>query len=123
MSHHCASGPSLHVTVERPAGGHRAAVRLRGDLDLATVGTLRHCLDSLVGDGALEVLLDLREVPFCDVPGLNLLLQAHGSLAAVAGRLTVLGPCPSLQVMLSTLGLDAALEVTHELEAGQYAAT
>jgi|tagenome__1003787_1003787.scaffolds.fasta_scaffold20944091_2 anti-anti-sigma factor len=86
-----------------------AIIRVQGEVDLANGHVLERRLERLVSEGVTSVVLDLTEVPFCDVPALNLFLRLHGRLRARGGGLAVAGACPPLRIMVSTLGLDGHL--------------
>jgi anti-anti-sigma factor len=49
-------------------------VRVSGELDLLTHGTLRSALDSLPTDGATLVRIQLGQLRFCDSRGLCMLM-------------------------------------------------
>jgi anti-anti-sigma factor len=63
----------LHVTAE-PLGDARL-IRVVGEIDMSTVGTLRREVDA-ARDEVATVLLDLSGVTFIDSTGLHLLLEA-----------------------------------------------
>ena len=88
-----------------------------GELDLATAPRLYAQLETLLGDGCRELDLDLEEVDFCDVAGLNMLLRTHAEAVRAGGRLVVRGSCPPLRLMLRVLRPDDVFEVA-PLEGG-----
>lgn len=100
----------------------RSLVRLQGEIDLATAPVLERRLAALVGEGARTVVVDLREVPFCDVPALNVLLRLDDDLRARGGRLRLLGPCWWLDTMLSALDLRDRLDLERPAQADPNAA-
>lgn len=63
----------LHISL-RPDAGH-ALVAVSGEIDLATVPTLRRELLSLVDDG-MAVTVDVGQLGFLDVAGVNVLVAA-----------------------------------------------
>jgi anti-sigma B factor antagonist len=74
----------LQITVRHAAG--TALIALEGELDLATAPQLDETLEEL---GDQPVIVDLRELEYCDSVGLRLLLrrdaeaQEHGRRVAV----------------------------------------
>ena len=81
----------LKITVRHAAG--TALVALEGELDLATAPELDETLEGL---GDAPVIVDLRELDYCDSVGLRLLLQRDAEaqqrgqrLAVVPGRAPV----------------------------------
>jgi anti-anti-sigma regulatory factor len=63
------------------------------------------------------VVVDLREVTFCDVTTVNALLRVETELRAADGRLTLLGPCPWMSRMLSVLALQDRLRLVQAANA------
>jgi anti-sigma B factor antagonist len=104
-------GKSLLIKVSESGGPCGVLVLVHGEVDLATAPVLERRLDALIADGVGEVLVDLSDVAFCDVAALNVLLRAQAELSSHGGRLRLLSPCPSLGIMLSTLGLGDRLRV------------
>jgi anti-sigma B factor antagonist len=100
----------LVVEVDRPAPA-AVTVEVLGELDLATAPALQERLESLLDTGVQDVILDLRGVPFCDVPGLNALLRVQTQLASRGGRLSVVGPPRTLRVTAAVLGLTECLHL------------
>lgn len=74
-----AAGPAFDVEV---VPGDDPVIRLRGELDLAAVGLFEGTAIRLLAEGRPRVVLDLRELDFLDVSGINALL----GLARVARR-------------------------------------
>lgn len=91
--------------------GESSAVRLRvrGEIDLATIQTLQDSIDHLLDTGVKSLDLDLTEVAFCDVTALNLLLSVDAQLRSRGGQLTVHGPCLHLRLMLRAVGRSLRL--------------
>jgi anti-sigma B factor antagonist len=111
-----AGGPpvraSLWVDVQRGQVPPVARVRAAGELDLATAPRLQTALDALLRDGYCQLDVDLDDVGFCDVAGLNLLLRARAAAVAAGGDLVVHGRCPTLRLMLRVLHLERAFGPT-----------
>lgn len=58
--------------------GETVRLALAGELDLATGAVLRDALTGLLADDrAPHVLLDLKEITFCDSSGVEALVQAR----------------------------------------------
>ena len=101
---------SLWVDVQRAPAPPGACVRAAGELDLATAPRLQATLDDLLDGGYHELNLDLDEVIFCDVAGLNVLLRSRAAAVAAGGHLSLVGVCPTLRMMLRVLRLERAFE-------------
>lgn len=66
-----------------------AALRVRGEIDLATAGDLRDALTRQFTAGYTDVLLDLVGVTFMDSSGLRLFEWARTQAQSVGGRLVL----------------------------------
>jgi anti-sigma B factor antagonist len=111
VSEHSGSGDPLLIQVSGDGAARCLLVRVHGEIDLATAPVLERRLDALIRRRIDVLVVDLSEVPFCDVSGLNALLRVQADLRTRGGRLRVLGPCQSLGRMLSVLGLNDGLPV------------
>jgi len=104
---HAASTPFTVHTVELSAD--RVLVVATGELDISTAAQLSEHLMQVVAGGCLHLDVDLTRVPFCDVVGFDLLLDAARSLRARQGTLRIISPCWSLQYMAGTFGVNDLL--------------
>jgi anti-sigma B factor antagonist len=84
-----------------------AIVQPSGELDLATVDTLRAALDSIESAGRL--VLDLRGLSFIDSTGLHLLVALHQRAQRDGFQLTLLAPAAPVNRAIQLCGLDEAL--------------
>jgi anti-sigma B factor antagonist len=84
-----------------------AIVQPRGELDLATVETLRATLDGIKGTG--RVVLDLRGLSFIDSTGLHLFVALHQRAQRDGFRLTMLAPAAPVDRAIQLCALDQAL--------------
>jgi anti-sigma B factor antagonist len=80
-------------------------------VDLTTAADLQQRLEGQLSDGAQSVVVDMSDVSYCDVTGLNVLLRVQAQLPMPAARLTVLCPCRSLEIMVAALGLEHRLQL------------
>jgi anti-sigma B factor antagonist len=101
--------PGLTVRVQAVLDPPFVRLVAAGELDVATAPVLAAALDELIGSAPGAVRLELADVPFCDLSGLHVLLDADRKLCRAGGRLTVADPCASLCVLIGTLGIGAAL--------------
>jgi anti-anti-sigma factor len=113
------SGPSpqLRIQADAPLGASDVLVRLSGEIDLATSPTLEGRLGEFIQRGARSVVVDLRDVSFCDVTTVNALLRVEAQLRTAYGRLTLLGPCPWMSRMLDVLALQDRLQLVQAADA------
>lgn len=80
-------------------------VRPTGEIDLATVGRVRHKIDECVAAGCERLVLDLRGVTFMDSTGLHLVLDAHAAARKEGWELLVVEGPDSVQRVFEVTGL------------------
>ena len=105
------------VDVQRGAGV--TIVQPRGDLDLATAGTLRSALDAAIAEtlgaalggieGAARLVLDLRGLSFIDSTGLHLLVALRRRAQRDGFKLTLVAPAAPIDRAIRLAGLDQEL--------------
>ena len=106
-----------HVTIVQP----------RGELDLATVETLRSTLDAAIVEAlsaALDgmenrarLVLDLRGLTFIDSTGLHLLIALDQRAQRDGFQLTLLAPAAPIDRAIQLCGLDEMLPFAPPVEA------
>jgi anti-sigma B factor antagonist len=68
-------------------------VRPVGEIDMATVGSVRHKIAECVAEGCERVLLDLQGVTFMDSSGVHLVVDADTAARAAGWELLIIeGP-------------------------------
>lgn len=102
---------SFPVSIQHSADGD-VTVHVRGELDLGTAPVLAATLYPVVARGQQRLHIDMSDVGFCDLSGLNLLLDVAARQAAFGGFVVVQGACRSLWLMLAFVAIPANLIVT-----------
>src|SRR5215204_4381650 len=92
-----------------------AIVEPRGELDVATVETLRAALDAIESPGRL--VLDLRGLSFIDSTGLHLLVALHQRAQRDGFQLTLLAPAAPIDRAIELCGLDEVLPFVAPVDA------
>lgn len=89
----------------------RLAVRLivRGELDLVTAPVLARHLDGAIAGGRDVVEVDLADVTFMDLRGVNALIDARSALEADGRRLALHAPSDGVRRTLELCGVGDAL--------------
>lgn len=104
--------PALEVEVHTD-GSEAPRLRLRGEIDIATVAVLRECLSELV-DGGGDVVVDLADVEFIGLAGLELLCDQAGFLHRRGDRLVVSSPPPIARRVIDIIGMADLLSLADE---------
>lgn len=100
---------NLRVTVLRSVSARRATVHVAGDIDLDSAVSLREALHHCLSAGISTIDIDARDVTFCDVTGLNVLLAAARRASSASGILTVRRPSAPLARLLHLTATTAYL--------------
>jgi anti-anti-sigma factor len=98
------------VAIEVQPTPHEVVVRVKGELDLSTVPTLRAVLDG-IDPRHRRVVLDLRDVSFLDSMGVGLLVEASRRCASELCELVLRSPSERVRQVLELTGLDDMLRV------------
>ena len=94
-----------------------ADITAHGEIDLATVNSLRSAITKAMQAGANHLTLNLDAVTYIDSSGLGTLIGAHKRLASSGGTLTVRCSQARILRLLSLTGLDRVLTViSHDEE-------
>lgn len=89
--------------------GPWAVVAVTGELDMATVPTLRTVLDGLVSGGHQRIVLDLEAVRFIGAGGLNAIVRTSERLRAADGALIICSLSAAHARLFRIVGLDGLL--------------
>ncbi|MDJ0383549.1 STAS domain-containing protein [Streptomyces sp. G-G2] len=82
---------------------------MAGELDLHSAQALTDAVDERLRDGVLDIDVDLSELSFCDVSGLNAFLRARLSAIACGGSLRLHHPTPMLTRLFLLTGTHGVL--------------
>ena len=91
-------------------------VALSGEFDIASSGALREAFYDLYQDGHRTVVLDLREVTFCDSTGLGAIATHAKLLLDHGGSLVLAAAQPSVANIFQIAGLTKVLSVTSTVD-------
>ncbi|WP_030797359.1 STAS domain-containing protein [Streptomyces sp. NRRL S-337] len=94
---------SVEVTV---IDERTAMVAVRGELDTDTGIALHHQLANQLAHGRRYLVLDLREVPFMDSSGLNVIIRAHNDTRQVGGSVYLAAVSPTVRRLLDLTGIS-----------------
>ena len=100
-----------HVSRCEPDGV--VTVRLRGELDIASIPAADEAFANALSLEPKRVDVDLWGVSFCDSSGLSLLLKTQKQLAARSVALCVVNPSPQVQRLLAVTDTDQRLNGGH----------
>lgn len=113
-----AEGVEMNLSVVASSAGETGDIgvlRLSGELDIATSGTLRQSLDALREEGRENLVLDLSGVTFCDSTGLGTVATHARWVMGVGGVLVVCGLRPDVDAVFAISGLSTVLPTAKSL--------
>jgi len=90
--------------------GRMIAVRVRGDVDIATAPDLQRSIETEAGDGR-TIVVDLAEVSFMDLRGLHVLIDAARLSSDGGPGFWILSPSIPVRRLLDLTGLASQLPV------------
>ncbi|MEA2479769.1 MAG: anti-sigma factor antagonist [Thermoleophilaceae bacterium] len=94
-----------------PIDAETHVVEPRGEIDLATAGILKTCLEGALAADKRHVIVDLEDVDFIDSTGLGVLLSVERRLQAGGGTLIVACPNEGVRKVFEITGLDQVLSL------------
>ena len=109
----------MQFVVERRTVAGRAALTVRGELDLSTTPQLEAAADEAVAGPDAELVVDLTHTTFLDSSGARTLLGITRKAAAGGVRLYVLAPRSNGPVRLTIDLLDLGAYVPLVASAGE----
>jgi anti-sigma B factor antagonist len=89
--------------------GEVAVVRADGDLDLAAVDPFARAVDDALRDRPTGLVVDLREVVFCDTVGLRMLLSTAAKARRQGCSIALAGTQPQVAAFLARVCADRNL--------------
>ncbi len=92
-------------------------VRVKGEIDLASVGELENEVGGLIESGTTRIIIDLTGVTFLDSTGLRTLLATHSRLAQLGGTLALVLNGGPVERLLDITGVADTFTVYPTLEA------
>jgi anti-sigma B factor antagonist len=112
---HRDAAPADQLDEARPFGmtsareGDVHAIRLFGELDLASAGAVQAELERAEAGDARSLLLDLSGLTFMDSTGVRLVVTAHARSRADADRLALVRGPAAVQRVFEICGVDGLL--------------
>ncbi len=85
--------------------GRTAVVEICGTIDVYTASSVGEAIQSLIVDGASNVILDLTSVPRVDSSGMGTLVGNAKSIASLGGVLCLIGLNEGIRRMLEITNL------------------
>ncbi|MEY9965008.1 anti-anti-sigma factor [Streptacidiphilus sp. MAP12-16] len=99
------------LTVEVRDLGSAVVVAPVGELDHDTADVLRERLDICLSAEAPWILVDCRELSFCDSTGLNLLLATRSKAESSGTRISLAELHSTISRLFELTGVDAVFEI------------
>jgi anti-anti-sigma factor len=98
---------AFDVQIEQAPTG--VTVRIRGDIDIATIRSLEDARERVLADAPRSVLIDLRDVGFVDSSGLKFLFETLARSQRNDWTLQLLRPADTAMKVFTITGADKHL--------------
>ena len=102
------------IARQAPDGARQVIVLVKGEVDVATSAHLAAAIMRAMerqAEGKVDLVIDLTQLRFIDVSGINVLLRAARQARAAGGTLVLRSPNRAVRRLLDVLRLDAELAV------------
>lgn len=108
----------MNLTInEELLSGKRAVLTLNGRLDAGTAPDLKTKFTSLVGEGHIQLVIDLTRVPFIDSSGLAALVSGLKITQETGGTLKLVGLTEQTRTAFRVTLLDRVFEFYPDIDA------
>jgi anti-sigma B factor antagonist len=88
-----------------------SVVSVSGHLDFAAAPGVREILKNLIDDGRTALVIDMSALQFCDLEGLEALLEIRQDIERAGGALRLTGVHGNLKCMLDSGRLGQLFEI------------
>jgi len=85
---------------------------LKGGVEAA----LKDRIDELVGDGRLQLLISLRDLPYVDSTELGRLIRCHIAVRQAGGRVRLCDLSERMMTLMRVSRLDTVLDIYHSVD-------
>lgn len=92
--------------IESVSESERGRLKLKGELDLASIARVEQAVDKMLADGARALVLDLAGVSFVDSSGLRLFIVLDQRAGAEGWKLTLTRPQQQAMTVFVISGLE-----------------
>ena len=96
-------------------------VKLRGRVDLDTIGDLDREFTRQTVTRRKDVIVDMSDVDYMASIGLRMLITAAKALDKFGASMVLLNPHPDVEDVLRTAGFDKVMPIEHDLESARKA--
>jgi anti-anti-sigma factor len=95
--------------------GDVSVIRMKGALRLGqAVDDFRAAMDRVFGDGTLNLVLNITDVPMIDSSGIGLLVRSQVSAKQRGGKVTLVNPSPFAIQTLKITGVLNIFDVSND---------
>jgi len=94
--------------------GARRIVHIKGKITFEYCPTLQSRLDSVMDEGAREIVIDFKEVPFIDSSGVGEVLRVFKRMRDSSGEVILVNPNQKLRDLFSMYRFDKFMKIRQE---------
>ncbi len=98
--------------------GDVSVIRMKGGLRLGqAVDDFRAAMDRVFGEGSINLILNITDVPMIDSSGIGLLVRSQVSAKQRGGKVTLVNPSPFAIQTLKITGVLNIFDVSNDEQA------
>jgi anti-sigma B factor antagonist len=91
-------------------------VHIKGKVTFEHCPVLQDCLNTLLDEGALRIIIDFKEVPFIDSSGIGEVIRAFKRMREKKGELILLNPNQKLCDLFAMYRFNQFMTIRNESE-------
>ncbi|MBW3624920.1 MAG: STAS domain-containing protein [Armatimonadetes bacterium] len=104
------------LTVEKHREGEIGIITAKGDVDMGTLRPLRDAVREVAADGAVHIVLDMRQVDYMDSSGMSIIMTARKLTSEHNGEVYLIFPIGSAGRALELVKAHHLVEVADSPE-------
>lgn len=102
------------MDIQVETSGQRRIVHIKGKVTFEYCPALQHRLDSILKEGARQILIDFGAVPFIDSSGIGEILRVFRRLRDMGGELILLNPNQKLRSLFTMYRFDKFMKIQEQ---------
>lgn len=104
------------MDIQVDSRGKRRIVRIEGKVTFESCPALQNYLEAIMDEGADEVVIDFRDVPFVDSSGIGEILRLFKHMREVGGEVVLMNPNRKLRDLFDMYRFGQFMKICEEAD-------
>jgi anti-sigma B factor antagonist len=104
------------MDIQVESRGDRRIVRIKGKVTFEYCPVLQNRLDSILREGARQIVVDFKDVPFIDSSGIGEILRLFKRMRDAKGELVLANPNQKLRDLFSMYRFDQFMKIWEDAD-------